>query len=1174
MINLWYSNHLEQLVLALSNAITAQRTDPLDPITIVVPNRNIATYLKFELARLNGIAANLSTVFVNEFFEDLLPQIDGGHTTVLRREVVRGMLLERIDLITQAPEPQRPEDKEICWYFSKSLDADDRDRRLFQLADRLARLFEEYELSRPDMVHQWNTQTTMDREPYLTTERWQRALWLDLFGPEGCATTQAPSSIRFGELLRRVVDHKPTLHGPVHIFGLSYLSRLYYDALGALGDTSDVAIYALNPCMEYWEDVPNGWSVLSRSRFKRRTDPPALNLLQADDTLFEDDEDPPPLKLWGRPGRDNIRMLNLLTDCNFQTAFVDPLETSDTLLHRLQHDVLVRAPMGTPQYDYEDDSLVILQCPTIQREIEIVASEIWELRRRSIEQGEELRFNEIAVIVNQAEREAYQSRIRAVFKDTYDIPHNIVDITARSNRRFLEVVDLLLELPFSRFTRAEMLRLMTHPNVLAGHPDVDPETWIRWVDHLNIFHGADHEDHANTYIEKDLYNWDQGLKRLVLGAFMTTDVDDARIGLGAQHYVPLEHGATDVPVSARFVRLARELIALTRAFQTEQLPLVEWYDRVIAAMQHHLTPADEEDERDRVRVLEQLHALRDRETTSHPVRYRIAYEAIVQALSALEISRGHYLADGVVVSSFVPMRPIPFKVVFITGLGERAFPRADVQSPLDLRWARALPGDNFAVRRQDEYMFLETLQSTRDQLYLSYIARDSRTGEQLLPSSLVRELEFMLRRHYLSTEGVEALKRPHPLRRFDKRYFPEIFGGTPDPKLGRSVHPEAEREAHVLALRDEWEKQNFQAPKKNDLETLDEGTRALFERMLGVTTVSGRTQVQEDRNTVTFRMLRRFLENPLQGAAEFYLRLRNEQSQDVFEVEDEAFQTPPALRTRLLRSVFLSAWQTPGKSDAAALRYEAYQQQARFEELVGRMPTGMFSETEFRRHQGLMNRWQEALEKANLWKLSGLEFHHFGPSVAQAIPVVRHDPLRLNIPVSMEGEDDAAVDLVGQSPVFISVRGSTPQTLLSLSARKPRGEPQYEEVDFLDGFIAWAVMATAGLVKEEPWQIVVVRQSGFADVRSFLPMSQTAARDWLIELIGDMLSGVHDYRMPAEAVFHQLARRQDFAIALTSYDFHYRTRGVVRDEERFSPPPNLDELIERRFGLYLRLKMN
>ena len=38
---------------------------------------------------------------------------------------------------------------------------------------------------------------------------------------------------------------------------------------------------------------------------------------------------------------------------------------------------------------------------------------------------------------------------------------------------------------------------------------------------LEIVHGADRSDHEGTYIDRDQFHWEQGLRRLVLGTFLT-----------------------------------------------------------------------------------------------------------------------------------------------------------------------------------------------------------------------------------------------------------------------------------------------------------------------------------------------------------------------------------------------------------------------------------------------------------------------------------------------------------------------------------------------------------------------------------------------------------------------------------------------------------------------------
>ena len=116
---------------------------------------------------------------------------------------------------------------------------------------------------------------------------------------------------------------------------------------------------------------------------------------------------------------------------------------------------------------------------------------------------------------------------------------------------------------------------------------------------------------------------------------------------------------------------------------------------------------------------------------------RVAAEIAGRAIASLEGGRGRYLAEGVVVSSFLPMRAIPFKVVFLLGLGEGLFPASAQRDALDLRAVQRRAGDVDPAER-DRYMFLETLLCTRQRLYLSYVCRDETTGDPLQPSAVVQ----------------------------------------------------------------------------------------------------------------------------------------------------------------------------------------------------------------------------------------------------------------------------------------------------------------------------------------------------------------------------------------------------------------------------------------------------
>ena len=122
-----------------------------------------------------------------------------------------------------------------------------------------------------------------------------------------------------------------------------------------------------------------------------------------------------------------------------------------------------------------DDSLVIVACPGIRREAEIVANEIWRLigddDRKHGSSSERLRFRDIAVLVaDTVNRPVYQAHIRAVFEELHGIPFNMIDLPLAGECRVIEALLMLLAMPMGEFTRPEVLKILTHPAVRAGFP--------------------------------------------------------------------------------------------------------------------------------------------------------------------------------------------------------------------------------------------------------------------------------------------------------------------------------------------------------------------------------------------------------------------------------------------------------------------------------------------------------------------------------------------------------------------------------------------------------------------------------------------------------------------------------------------------------------------------------
>ena len=279
MPRLHYSNHLEKLIVPLAHEL--DKRDPFDTADIVVPNFSLEKWISLKLAQIRGIAANLRFITLEKAInEGLQNKLSERHYSLLKPETIQCLLLEVLrEKLASSDSLWQP----VQSYLAPQtfIRPQAREHRIYQLAGRLTRLFLEYEFSRNDeLLTPWLAgQNAIDPDP-LGAESWQRALWTELFGPEGKLTrhnfkARHSSSADFqAELfsltqLYRICQHKAnpqnanstTENGkpakaPLHVFGVSYLSQFHQKALTEqLAHVRDIHVYALNPCMEFWEDV-------------------------------------------------------------------------------------------------------------------------------------------------------------------------------------------------------------------------------------------------------------------------------------------------------------------------------------------------------------------------------------------------------------------------------------------------------------------------------------------------------------------------------------------------------------------------------------------------------------------------------------------------------------------------------------------------------------------------------------------------------------------------------------------------------------------------------------------------------------------------------------------------------------------------------------------------------
>jgi len=1163
VLRLTYSNRSEALAETLVARLRERDVSPLTPTHLVVPNRNLERFLELTLAEHLGIAANLRFHRLERFVIDTLARARPTERVLDRRTFESRVLGALLHL------PRDPALDPVRRYLEGAgEDPDAIDVRRVQLALRIGRLFESYAFSRPELLGAWAARRSglpPDASAELrATETWQRALWWR-------ALTGAKD--RFGARLRPlpgivrdfVRDPQiPKVPDQVHVFGLSYVARVFQWALSAIGRATDLHVYVLNPCLEFWEDLPSESELRSqRARFPERFPIADLDDLEAIPRL-ETGTDPPLLSYWGRPGREHVHLLNELTGANFDARFVLPEARS--VLERLQRDILERQPERTEPERDPDGSLVAFAAPGVRREVEVVVEEIWRLVR----EDPELRFNEIAVFVHPGDRDLYLPHLASVMGEAHALPHHVIDLPLAAESRVVEAALMLVELPFGRFRRPEVLALLTHPALrvpgVRAADDDDRQPWAMLVERLGIFHGLDRADHAGTYIERDLVNWDQGAWRLVLGQLMTGEPsgDERAFAIDSERYFPEEADAD--ARAAALAAIVSSLVADVRYARDAQLTLREWATFFAGMFRGYLGStstgaAGDRQEAELRRCLGATSGLADRDVTTRAqdgpvkVRYRVAAELMRETLAGLGGSRGEYLADGVVVSALAPMRAIPFRHIFCLGLGEGRFPASERRDPLDLRAARRRVGDVTPSER-DEYVFLEALLCARDRFHVSWVARDPITGDPIEPSPVVKQLLEVLERGYVRESVVQHV----PLQRHD---------GATDERPHLAI-PEVAGEREAANLGEALSEHLGRPPKEPELRALAKKDPA-FRGALGLAELPSRAEPIESGARVSIANLRRFLEAPMQAWARAVLRIDEEPSAMASGLEDEPLDATSLEVATALRDSFVR-----GLRDRMPPR-EAYAEKVERLQAHGQWPLGLLAERAREDHETVLRGWQRAFSHAV--GDATLERIRFGGGAEHGEAEEVRDALEL--PVRL-GDEAIHVRLVGRTEALFDARSAS---LVLVKKKAPVGaELERERLRYaLRGFVDHLVLSASGARPAAPHRALVLYGGETAQDAStrFGPVSPEASRQLLADLVEALLGETHDYFLPCEAVFRDPRAWPTLtARSLARVIEGVRRRGggqsqwgPVPDATRYPAPDPETALgmVERRFGAFFRL---
>ncbi|VVD79212.1 exodeoxyribonuclease V subunit gamma [Pandoraea terrigena] len=775
MLHLFFSNRFTTLEAALLRDLAqapgsaGKSGNPFETETVVVPSVAVRRRLELDYADVFGVCANVRLTYLAQWLWDMAGQLlSVPESSPFAPDRLVWPLYQCLGQPWVAASPR------LAGYLAG---ADDVMR--FELADRLAHLYDQYLTYRPNWLERWQSGETITPgaatgwgDMQRADEAWQSALWQQVL---------AHLEIRERHPTLRAIDRIEALTpetvpagwpSRVSVFALSSMPPLSMALLKAMSRLIDVRLYVLNPCESYWFDI---------------VPPSRLSYLARRDGVAHREVGHPLLAEWGRQTQSHIDALyaDLAPQAVEDRALFQP-NPAPTLLAALQNGILTLddGRHGAPDGVSADGSVQVHVCHSLARQIEVLHDQLLAC----FDEIPDLRPDDVLVTVPDLGRAA--PLIDAVFGTaTPRIPYLVTGLPPTRTNPVARAFASILALAQQRVAASSLVELARTEAIaqrydLGGNVLDAIQDWLHAAGARRGWRGdallrldtpqasAPCTAEASPTLER--HTLGDAMMRLFLGYALP---DDA---LPVDDWLPvggIEGGRAEW--LGQLARLIDDLDANAVTLQTARTGLA-WRDQLLAMLEQFFSdePRFADDVAEVRMAIEQVgSAMAD---GAPDVQLPVDVVARVLANALDDPTRGGVPSGRVTFAAIPSLRLLPYRVVCMIGMDDGVLPGRVRADEFDLM--RALPQRGDRQRRDDERnLFLDLMLSAQARFLMTYTGRSVRDNAPLPPSTVVDELlDFAgqllapVSQGYSLDDQREARERlavSHPLQPFSPAYY-------------------------------------------------------------------------------------------------------------------------------------------------------------------------------------------------------------------------------------------------------------------------------------------------------------------------------------------------------------------------------------------------------------------
>ncbi len=723
--NIYTSNSIEKLSALFCKSIKEKASWQM-ATPIVVQTEGIQKWLTQEVAAQNKIFANFNFFSPNDFVRQIFQMAGIYSSHFFTKENLRWILFKLLN-----DNEFKAMFKTISAYYESDA------TKQFQLAAKVADLFDQYMVYRTDYIEAWsnNREVLVDMNSvdgeFKRHEEWQKWLWLKLKTISNDELDKLDQKRALLEKLNNS-DLQESIKGKypkLSLFGISVISDYYLQIFEKIASFIDVDLYLLTP-----------------TALKKSGDASSIAN---------------PNELLASCNQLSLNILSLLEGCKCQWYDHTITPTANNLLTTIQLDLFSNSNSAIEAFNTNqtDTSLQIVSSYTPLREVEA----LYNYLLNELESDTSLKLSDISVQLTDVA--LYAPFVEAVFNNApKKIPYIITDVAVTSGDSLIHVLESLLALPSVNFKAENVMQLLANKAIQDRFEITDLDGLRAIIANANIRFGIDGSKEDDTY----LFSWNYGLTKLLLGYAIK---GETKYILNDVEYYPADmvEGAEAINI-LKLKAFTNELFQLCQAFNSDRT-MADWRDFILHDFVENLFLLNDTHTEELDYLYQKLENMVEMAPDGDE---KIPFILIQQALSTLfssDTKKSNYISGALTFSSILSVRSMPFKHIAILGVNATTFPRKQTNLGFDLIALNPRTTDR-NIKDNDKYLFLEAILAARKQLYLSYIGSNISDNSHLPPSLLIEELQdYLITGTKSSSWYYQNIHLTHPLHISNSSYF-------------------------------------------------------------------------------------------------------------------------------------------------------------------------------------------------------------------------------------------------------------------------------------------------------------------------------------------------------------------------------------------------------------------